>query len=74
MKQVALAKKKDGVNVKGVFAWSLMDNFEWGDGLNFRFGITYVDFNDLSRTPKGSADWWKAMIGRMKNSSATITV
>jgi len=74
MKQVALAKKEDDVNVKGVFAWSLMDNFEWGDGLNFRFGITYVDFNDLSRTAKGSAGWWKAMIAKMNNNSATITV
>lgn len=66
MKQVALAKKESKVPVKGVFAWSLMDNFEWGDGLNFRFGITYVDFNDLSRHPKGSAVWWKKLIAKMK--------
>merc|ERR1711870_198054 len=72
MKQIALAKKESKVPVKGVFAWSLMDNFEWGDGLNFRFGITYVDFNDLSRHPKDSAKWWKALIARMKSESAPV--
>jgi beta-glucosidase/6-phospho-beta-glucosidase/beta-galactosidase len=67
MYQVALAFKEDKVPLKGVFAWSLMDNFEWGDGLNFRFGITYVDFNDakLTRTPKQSANWWTDLIGNM---------
>lgn len=55
--------------IKGVFAWSLMDNFEWADGLNFRFGITYVDFNDLSRHPKRSAKWWKSMVARMTEDS-----
>merc|ERR1711976_862770 len=66
--QIAKAKN-DGVPVKGMFAWSMMDNFEWGDGLNFRFGITYVDFKDkdLPRTPKGSAHWWKDLIGKMNS-------
>jgi beta-glucosidase/6-phospho-beta-glucosidase/beta-galactosidase len=67
MMQIAKAKN-EGADVKGVFAWSLMDNFEWGDGLNFRFGITYVDFNDypaLPRTPKDSALWWQGLIGNM---------
>jgi beta-glucosidase len=64
--QIALARRDSKVPVKGVFAWSLMDNFEWGDGLDFRFGITYVDFNDLSRTPKDSAKWWKSLIARTK--------
>jgi beta-glucosidase len=66
--QIAKAKKSAKVGVRGVFAWSLMDNFEWGDGLNFRFGITYVDFNSdaLTRTPKDSAKFWKHLIGDMK--------
>jgi len=75
LKQVAMAKKEDGVGVMGVFAWSLMDNFEWADGLNFRFGITYVDFNDLSRHPKKSARWWTKMISQMRSEApATRTI
>merc|ERR1712232_1150673 len=66
MMQIAKAKN-EGADIKGVFAWSLMDNFEWGDGLNFRFGITYVDFlsADLTRAPKMSAEWWTALIADM---------
>jgi beta-glucosidase len=73
MMQVARAKK-DGADIHGVFAWSLMDNFEWGDGLNFRFGITHVDFNsdDLTRTPKISATWWQELIGNMSTSAVSI--
>ncbi|GMY16393.1 beta-glucosidase 12-like [Fagus crenata] len=51
---------KDGVNVKGYFAWSLLDNFEWGNGYTVRFGINYVDYkNGLKRHPKLSAHWFK---------------
>lgn len=73
MMQVAKAKS-EGADIQGVFAWSLMDNFEWGDGLNFRFGITYVDFNsdDLTRTPKASATWWKGLIADMSPSAVTV--
>ncbi|KAK3031303.1 hypothetical protein RJ639_037315 [Escallonia herrerae] len=48
----------DGVNVGGYFIWSLLDNFEWNDGYNVRFGIIYVDYkNGCARYPKKSAIW-----------------
>jgi len=73
MMQVAKAKT-EGADIQGVFAWSLMDNFEWGDGTNFRFGITYVDFNseNLTRTPKNSAVWWQGLIANMSSSIVTV--
>ncbi|KAE8037053.1 hypothetical protein FH972_009678 [Carpinus fangiana] len=50
----------EGVNIKGYFAWSLLDNFEWNAGYTFRFGINYVDYkNGLKRHPKLSARWFK---------------
>ena len=54
---------EEGVNVKGYFAWSLMDNFEWGFGYRPRFGIIRVDFDTLKRTPKQSALFYKKVIG-----------
>ncbi|KAM5582563.1 beta-glucosidase 12-like [Rosa sericea] len=51
---------KEGVNLKGYFAWSLLDNFEWGSGYTVRFGINYVDYkNGNKRHPKLSAHWFK---------------
>ncbi len=47
-----------GVDVRGYFAWSLMDNFEWGEGYTRRFGITYVDYPTQRRIPKDSARWY----------------
>lgn len=54
---------RDGVNVKGYFAWSLLDNFEWNNGYTVRFGINFVDYNDgLKRYPKLSASWFKIFL------------
>ena len=53
----------EGVPVKGYFLWSLLDNFEWADGYEKRFGITYVDFATQKRTPKLSALFYKHLVG-----------
>ncbi|HYG95382.1 MAG TPA: family 1 glycosylhydrolase [Nocardioides sp.] len=47
-----------GVDVRGYFAWSLMDNFEWAYGYAQRFGIVYVDYPTQRRIPKSSALWY----------------
>ncbi|PPK98046.1 beta-glucosidase [Kineococcus xinjiangensis] len=49
------AARRNGVDVRGYFAWSLLDNFEWAYGYDKRFGIVRVDFDTLERTPKASA-------------------
>ncbi len=53
---------QDGAPVKGYFVWSLMDNFEWSFGYDKRFGIIYVDYKTLKRTPKQSARWYSDAI------------
>jgi beta-glucosidase len=51
-----------GVPVKGYFAWSLLDNFEWAEGYAKRFGLVRVDYKTLERTPKLSAKTYKKII------------
>ncbi len=53
---------EEGVNLKGYFVWSLLDNFEWALGYNKRFGLHYVDFKTLKRIPKVSAGWYRDVI------------
>ena len=57
---------RDGVNCKGYFAWSLMDNFEWAQGYSQRFGLIWVDFDSLERIPKESYFWYKNYIAENK--------
>ena len=54
----------EGFPVKGYFLWSLLDNFEWADGFERRFGIYHVDFATQARTPKLSAEWYRSVIAR----------
>lgn len=60
------AAVQNGVRLKGYFAWSFMDNFEWASGYEKRFGLHYVDFETLERTPKSSAIWYKEFIASQK--------
>jgi len=52
----------DGTPISGYFAWSFMDNFEWADGYDRRFGLVYTDFKTQVRTPKASARWFSRIV------------
>lgn len=52
----------DGVEVRGYFHWSIMDNFEWAEGYRQRFGLIYVDYPTQQRILKDSAHWYREVI------------
>jgi beta-glucosidase len=53
-----------GVDLRGYFVWSLLDNFEWAEGFSKRFGIVRVDYGTQQRRPKSSAYWYRDVIRR----------
>ena len=60
---------RDGVPVRGYFAWSLLDNFEWAEGYRERFGLIHVDWATQRRQTKASFDWYRGVI---RSNGATL--
>jgi beta-glucosidase len=60
--RAALAALRNGVDLRGYFAWSLLDNFEWAHGYSKRFGLVHVDYATQQRTPKASARFYAEVI------------
>ncbi|KND90722.1 Beta-glucosidase 1B [Tolypocladium ophioglossoides CBS 100239] len=62
--------QEDGSEIRGYFAWALLDNLEWSDGYGPRFGVTFTDYDTLERTPKKSALLLKNMFAERQGVKA----
>jgi len=60
----AAAAVAAGIDLRGYYVWALIDNLEWADGYNRRFGIVHVDYPTQARTPKASALWYQDLVAR----------
>ncbi|XTZ18735.1 GH1 family beta-glucosidase [Micromonospora echinospora] len=60
----------EGVDVRGYFVWSLLDNWEWAEGFTKRFGLVHVDVGTQARTPKSSYAWYRDLIARSREGGA----
>ncbi|WP_228180347.1 GH1 family beta-glucosidase [Streptomyces anulatus] len=60
--QAVDAAVAQGVDVRGYFTWTLLDNFEWAEGYHQRFGLVHVDHETQVRTPKASFAWYRDLI------------
>ncbi len=61
-----------GVDVRGAFVWSLLDNFEWAEGYAKRFGLVYVDYPTLARVPKASFGWYRDLIAERRGDRLAV--
>lgn len=59
-----LKAKQEGLNITGYMVWTLMDNFEWAEGFNARFGLVYTDFASQQRIIKDSGHWFQDFLGK----------
>ncbi|MBI4922334.1 MAG: beta-glucosidase [Devosia nanyangense] len=64
--KAVLEARAQGADVRGYFAWSLLDNYEWAEGYSSRFGIVHVDYETQKRTPKGSYRAFQGMLHNTK--------
>ncbi|KAJ4846228.1 hypothetical protein Tsubulata_035399 [Turnera subulata] len=70
---LSMAMKEHNVSVKGYFAWSFMDNFEWSSGYSKRFGLTYIDYTkNLTRIPKDSYRWFSNLLTKPRNEALDV--
>jgi beta-glucosidase len=60
--RAVLQSRQAGVDVRGYFVWSLLDNFEWAYGYSKRFGLVWVDYPSGTRIPKESFRWYGATV------------
>jgi beta-galactosidase len=59
----------EGVDIRGYFTWSLLDNFEWAEGYHPRFGLVHVDYETQKRTPKKSYGWYRDLIASSRSAA-----
>ncbi|MFT4083436.1 MAG: GH1 family beta-glucosidase [Nocardioides sp.] len=60
------AAREAGIDVRGYWTWSLMDNFEWAEGFTKRFGLVEVDYDTLERRPRASYHWYREQIAHVR--------
>jgi len=67
---LAQLARSEGLDLRGYYVWSLLDNLEWGLGYGPRFGLVHVDFDTRTRTPKASYHWYRDVIAAHTSGAA----